>query len=255
MQGHTLVVVSDAHLGVTPPAVEEALVAFLDAVPTLGDCLLLNGDLFDFWFAYSRVVPRRGFRVAAALSSLARRMPVLMVGGNHDRWGGDFWSRDLGLRFDPYRLTFQLGRIGVAAIHGDGLAEGRRRARILHRLIHHPATSAIYRILHPELGFRLVETLSPHLGDQETAEARLEAAAAHQRAWASQLLEREPELGMVIMGHTHRPVLSRMADGATYLNPGAWFEGLRYAVATEDGAELRQFNPGAPLPPVPAAPR
>jgi UDP-2,3-diacylglucosamine hydrolase len=232
VQGHTLVVVSDAHLGATPPAIEEALVAFLDAVPTLGDCLLLNGDLFDFWFAYSRVVPRRGFR-----------------------WGGDFWSRDLGLRFDPYRLTFQLGRIGVAAIHGDGLAEGRRRARILHRMIHHPATSAIYRILHPELGFRLVEALSPHLGDQETGEDRLEAAAAHQRAWASQLLAREPELGMVIIGHTHRPELSRMADGGTYLNPGAWFEGLRYAVATEDGAELRQFNPGAPPPPAPGAPR
>jgi UDP-2,3-diacylglucosamine hydrolase len=255
VQGHTLVVVSDAHLGVTPPAVEEALVAFLDAVPTLGDCLLLNGDLFDFWFAYSRVVPRRGFQVAATLATLARRMPVLMVGGNHDRWGGDFWSRDLGLRFEPYRLTFQLGRMAVAAIHGDGLAEGRRRARILHRLIHHPATSAIYRILHPELGFRLVEALSPYLGDQETGEARLEAAAAHQRGWASQLLAREPGLGMVIMGHTHRPVLARMADGGTYLNPGAWFEGLRYAVATEDGAELRQFNPGAPPPPVPTAPR
>jgi UDP-2,3-diacylglucosamine hydrolase len=253
--GHTLVVVSDAHLGVTPPPVEEALMAFLDAVPTLGDCLLLNGDLFDFWFAYSRVVPRRGFQVAAALASLARRMPVLMVGGNHDRWGGDFWSRDLGLQFDPYRLTFQLGRLGVAAIHGDGLAEGRRRARILHRLIHHPATSAIYRTLHPELGFRLVEALSPHLGDQEVSEERLAAAAIHQRAWASQLMAREAELGMVIMGHTHRPELSRTEGGGTYLNPGAWFEGLRYAVATEDGAELRQFNPGAPPPRAPTAPR
>ena len=30
------------------------------------------------------------------------------------RWGGDFWSSDLGLRFDPYRLTFRLGRIEVA---------------------------------------------------------------------------------------------------------------------------------------------
>ena len=119
VQGHTLVVVSDAHLGVTPPAVEEALLAFLDAVPTLGDSLLLNGDLFDFWFAYSRVVPRRGFRVAATLATLARRMPVLMVGGNHDRWGGDFWSRDLGLRFEPYRLTFRLGRLGVAASGRD----------------------------------------------------------------------------------------------------------------------------------------
>ena len=244
--GHTLVVVSDAHLGATPPAVEEAMLAFLDAVPTLGDSLLVNGDLFDFWFSYARVVPRRGFQVAAALARLARRLPVLMVGGNHDRWGGDLWSRDLGIRFDPHRLTFRLGRLGVAAIHGDGLTEPRRRAILLHRLINHPMTAAVYRALHPDLGFRLVERLSPRLGDHGSDEARLEAAAAQQRAWAGELLAREPDLGMVIMGHTHRAELSRTATGGTYLNPGAWFEGLRYAVATEDGAELRQFSPTAP---------
>ena len=255
MLGHTLVVVSDAHLGVTPPAVEEALLAFLDTVPTLGDSLLVNGDLFDFWFSYTRVIPRRGFQVAAALARLARRLPVLMVGGNHDRWGGDLWSGDLGLRFDPHRLTFRLGRLGVAAVHGDGLTESRRRALLLHRIINHPVTSAVYRALHPDLGFRLVELMSPRLGDHSPDEAFLEAAAAQQRAWAAELLAREPELGMVIMGHTHRAELSRTATGGTYLNPGAWFEGLRYAVATEDGAELRQFTPGAPLRPQPAGHR
>ncbi len=227
------------------------MLAFLDTVPALGDSLLVNGDLFDFWFSYARVVPRRGFQVAAALARLARRLPVLMVGGNHDRWGGDLWSRDLGLRFDPHRLTFRLGRRRVAAIHGDGLTEPRRRAILLHRLINHPMTSAVYRALHPDLGVRLVEALSPRLGDHSADEAKLQFAASQQRAWAGELLAREPDLGMVIMGHTHRAELSRTATGGAYLNPGAWFEGLRYAVATEDGAELRQFTPATPPPPAP----
>ena len=255
MLGPTLVVVSDAHLGATPPAVEEALLAFLDAVPTLGDSLLVNGDLFDFWFSYAHVVPRRGFQVAAALARLARRLPVLMVGGNHDRWGGDLWGRDLGLRFDPRRLTFQLGRRAVAAIHGDGLTEPRRRAMLLHRVINHRITSLAYRAMHPDLGTRLVEMLSPRLGDHSTDAKRLEAAADQQRAWAAALLSREPELDMVIMGHTHRAELSRTPSGGTYLNPGAWFDGFRYAVVTEDGAELRQFSPAVPLPPDPDGPR
>ena len=251
MPGHTLVVVSDAHLGGTPPEVEEALLAFLDAVPTLGDSLLVNGDLFEFWISYTHVVPRRGFQVAAALGRLARQLPVLMVGGNHDRWGADFWSRDLGLRYDPYRLTFPIGRRLVAAVHGDGLAETRRRARVLHRLINHRVTATVFRVLHPDLGVRLVDLVGPRLGEGATDAARQEAAAAQQRAWAAELLAREPELGMVIMGHTHRPELSQTPSGGTYLNPGAWFEGLRYAVATEEGAELRQFNPGAPPRPDP----
>ena len=253
--GHSLVIVSDAHLGAAPPGTEAALLSFLDAVPRLGDCLLVNGDLFDFWFSYSRVIPRRHFHVAAALAQLARRMPVLMVGGNHDRWGGDFWKRDLGLRFDPQRLTFEIGRLRVAAIHGDGLIEPGPRAALVHRLIHHPATAAVYRTLHPEIGLRLVDALSPHLGDHTMDDRKLTLAAERQQAWAKRLLADEPDVGLIVMGHTHRAVVARTGTGATYLNPGAWFDGFRYAVAGEAKAELRSFNPEAPPPPQSTVPR
>jgi UDP-2,3-diacylglucosamine hydrolase len=253
--GHTLVVVSDAHLGVTPPAVESALLDFLEAVPELGDCLLINGDLFDFWFTYRRVIPRRGFHVAAALARLGRRLPIVMVGGNHDRWGGDFWERDVGARFDPRRLTFEIGRRRVAAIHGDGLAEPKLRATLLHRAINHPITAAVYRAIHPELGLRLVDLLSPHLGDHTPDPDRLSAAAQRQADWAADLFRREPDLDLVIMGHTHQPRVALLQPDHQYLNPGAWFDGFRYALATERGAELRQFSPAAPLPPGPDARR
>jgi UDP-2,3-diacylglucosamine hydrolase len=253
--GHALVVVSDAHLGVTPPAVEVALLAFLDAVPDIGDCLLINGDLFDFWFSYGRVIPRRGFHVAAALARLRRRLPIVMVGGNHDRWGGDFWQREVGAEFHPHRLTFDVGRRRVAAIHGDGLTEPKLRAALLHRAINHPVTAAVYRAIHPELGLRLVDLLSPHLGDHTPDPARLAEAARRQAAWAGELLRREPELGLVIMGHTHQPMVEQWPADRQYLNPGAWFDGFRYALATEHGAELRTFNPAGPPPPDRAAPR
>lgn len=252
MSGPTLIVVADAHLGVTPPAVEATLLDFLETVPTLGDCLLINGDLFDFWYSYSRVIPRRGFHVAAALERTARKIPVMMVGGNHDRWGGDFWERELGVRFHPHRLTFRLGDLTVAAIHGDGLPEPRWRATLLHRLINHPITAAVYRTLHPELGLRLVDRLSPHLGDHTPDEARLDEAARRQQAWAEDLLAREPDVGLLVMGHTHRAARSTVPRGAQYLNPGAWFDDFRYAVASESGTELRRFSPAPPLPPVPA---
>lgn len=242
MLGHTLVIVSDAHLGVTPPAVEEALLAFLDAVPTLGDALLVNGDLFDFWFSYSRVIPRRGFHVVASLARLRRRVPIVMIGGNHDRWGGDFWDRDLGIRFAPDRSKFEIGRRRVLAVHGDGLTELRRRATVLHRLINHPITSFVYRSLHPEIGLRLVDRLSPMLGDHTPDPQKLALAAARQQAWAERALADDPSLGLVVMGHTHCAMLADIAPGRQYLNPGAWFDGFRYAVATEAGAELRTFD-------------
>ena len=240
--GHALVIVSDAHLGVAPPSVEEALLSFLEAVPGLGDCLLVNGDLFDFWFSYARVIPRRGFHVAAALARLRRRLPIVMVGGNHDRWGGDFWERDVGVQFDPRRLTFDIGTRRVAAIHGDGLTEPRFRATLLHRAINHPITAAVYRAIHPEVGLRLVDFLSPRLGDHTPDAEALADAAARQAAWAERLLAAEPAVGLVVMGHTHHPALASPMPGRQYLNPGAWFDGFRFAVATEHNAELRTFS-------------
>jgi UDP-2,3-diacylglucosamine hydrolase len=243
------VVVSDAHLGAAPPGVEEGLLDFLDVVPGLGDCLLINGDLFDFWFTYSRVIPRRGFHVAAALARLRRRLPIVMVGGNHDRWDSDFWRRDLGLHFEPRRATFEIGHRKVAAVHGDGLGEFRWQARLVHGVIQHPATAALYRVLHPDLGLRLVDALSPLLGDHTVDEVKLARAAAIQSELARQLLAKEPSLGLVIMGHTHRAVLAAPFAGRQYLNPGAWFDGLRFALVTESGAELRRFEPQAELVP------
>ncbi|MFL5531065.1 MAG: UDP-2,3-diacylglucosamine diphosphatase [Gemmatimonadales bacterium] len=243
--GRTLVIVSDAHLGVASPGTEEALLEFFDAVPGLGDCLLINGDLFDFWFTYSRVIPRRGFHVAAALARLRHRVPIVMVGGNHDRWDRDFWERDLGLCFNPHRATFQIGDRTVTAIHGDGLAEPRWQAKLIHRVIQHPVTAAVYRVLHPDFGLRLVDMLSPVLGDHTMDEAKLIRAAARQRAWAEHLLSTEADIGLLVMGHTHQPMLAETTPGRMYLNPGAWLDGHRYAVATESGAELCSFRPSS----------
>jgi UDP-2,3-diacylglucosamine hydrolase len=241
--GRTLVIVSDAHLGAAPPQAEAALLEFLDSVPLLGDCLLVNGDLFDFWFSYTRVVPRRGFAVAAALARLRREIPIVMVGGNHDRWGRNFWEQDLGLTFSPHVAKFHIGNRAVAAIHGDGLAEPRWQARLIHRAIQHPLTAAVYQLLHPDLGIRLVDLLSPVLGDHTVDEAKLTRAANRQRDWAAQHLQENGAVGLLIMGHTHHAVLEEPVPGRQYLNPGAWFDGFRYAIATESGAELCSFTP------------
>ncbi len=236
-----LVIVSDSHLGAVPDQVEEAFLAFLDQVERLGDGMLINGDLFDFWFSYRRVIPRAGVRVVARLAELARRMPVAMTGGNHDRWGGSFWETELGIRFSSQEIRLQLGTGTVLAIHGDGVAEAHWKGRLIHQITRHPLTSALYRLVHPDAGIWLVKRFSGHLADATRESAVLDAAAARQLRWAEQRLAAEAEISLLVMGHTHRPALTEPQPGRRYLNPGAWCDGLRYAVATDQGVELSQF--------------
>jgi UDP-2,3-diacylglucosamine hydrolase len=241
-----LVVVSDAHLGTAPPAAEAALLRFLAQVHTLGDGLLLNGDLFGFWFSYRRAIPRAGVRVMARLAELAGRLPVFMTGGNHDRWGEDagaasFWESELGIRYAPRELRLALGGATLLAHHGDGLAEPGAWPALKNRLIASPVVSAGFRALPAELGFWLARKLEGNLERTPAGEQREALAAARQQDWALTRLRAESDIGILVMGHTHRPVALELLPGRYYLNPGAWFEGWRYGIATADCVELRQF--------------
>lgn len=218
------------------------MLSFLEAVPTLGDSLLVNGDLFDFWFEYKRVIPRSGFHVAAALAALRKKVPIVMIGGNHDRWGGDFWREDLDITFHPFQTRFAVGNRQVLAVHGDGLTEQHWSASLMHQFTSSKLVVGTYRALHPSLGFWLADRMSHGLGNTTRDPAVLDRAAELQKEWAEQRLKESPDIGLVVMGHTHRPAITEPLPGKQYINPGAWLDGFCYAIATEREATLKSFS-------------
>jgi UDP-2,3-diacylglucosamine hydrolase len=235
--------VADAHLGQVPRAVVDAFHGFLDRVPQTGDHLLINGDLFDFWFEYGSVIPRKHFHSVARLQAVrARGVAITFVGGNHDRWGGKFLTDDLGIAFYGGEAELDLAGRRTFVAHGDGLTEQHWSARLMHRITRHPATIWTFRHLHPDLGFWVADKLSGTLADSTKDRTVLDRAAEAQRAWACDLLRRRPELRLVVLAHTHRPRLETLPDGRAYLNPGAFLDGGRYAVVSAGGIELRQFT-------------
>jgi UDP-2,3-diacylglucosamine hydrolase len=237
-----LVLAGDAHLGRGSSQAEEAFLAFLDTVPRLGDGLVVTGDLFEFWFAYGRVVPRRGTRVVAALAHLRRTLPVLLAGGNHDRWAGSFWREQLDIEFAPVEGRFALNGRPALVVHGDGITETHWSAAVLQRILRHDATVACYRAIHPDLGLWMVDHLSGWLGDRERTPEEIAASAALQEAWARTRLAADPSLHLLVMGHTHRPAVVEIEPGRLYVNPGAWFDGYRYAIVGDGTATLAQFS-------------
>ena len=238
-----VIVVADAHLGQVPPAVGTAFHAFLEEIPQPGDHLILTGDLFDFWFEYQSVIPRKHFATVAKLQEVrARGVPITFVGGNHDRWGGSFFTQDLGIEFFGGEAELDLNGRRAFIAHGDGLTEQHWSGALMHRVLRHPITVAVFRVLHPTIGFWIADLFSRHLADNTKDSAVLDRAAAAQRRWAADFLNRRPDVQLVIMAHTHRPVVDRLPDGRAYLNPGAFLDGGRYAVITPDAVELQQFT-------------
>jgi UDP-2,3-diacylglucosamine hydrolase len=239
----TALIVSDAHLGHAPPDITAAFHRFLARVPDLADHLVINGDLFDFWFEYRTVIPRRCFPTLAALLRLRQAGVALTVtGGNHDRWGGDFWRGELDADFHRAEAVLTLAGWRCYVTHGDGLADRHAAARILHAITRRPIVARLFRWVHPDIGFPMVGALSGPLGDTTRDPAVLEEAARRQATFARAHLAHHPDVDAVILGHTHRPALEQVNGRRWYLNPGAWMDGLRYAAVMADGPVLHQFN-------------
>ena len=215
---------------------------FLRSLRRRAGSLVINGDLFDFWFEWNHVIPRPAFRVLAALADLREAgVRVMMLAGNHDCWGGEVLRREVGVE---YRLSAWRGALAgwrAHVEHGDGLRDvedrGYRRWRAVLR---HPASMRAFRWLHPDLA----STLAHRTSDASRARHDVDEGAGL-RAVALSVLAQNPELQLVVYGHSHMAALERVAGGAVYANAGAWFTEPTYLVVNPDRISLRRWD-GSP---------
>lgn len=233
---------SDAHLGFAPGDAEQATLRFLRSLRGRAGSLVINGDLFEFWFEWKRVIPRPAFRVLAALADLRESgIPIVMLAGNHDCWGGDVLREDVGL---DYRLDAYTGGAGgwnARIEHGDGLRPVEDAAyRRLRSVIRHRWAMRAFRMLPPDAASGLAYSSS----NASRAHTPADEGAGLRRV-AFEALAATPGLDLVVYGHSHLPELSRAPTGGVYGNSGPWYDQRTYLVVNPDRIVLRRWDGSA----------
>lgn len=220
-------IVSDTHLGAVPPETEREFIRFLQHAGANAASLLINGDLFDFWFEWGPVIPARHFRVLAAVADVVDAgVAVTMIGGNHDAWGGRFLSEDVGMTVHDGLLRTTLGGRPALVAHGDGLGKGDFKYRMLKAVLRSRAAVLGFRALHPEIGVMIANKVS-HTEENATERSNKNRAQFLQQ-WATEQLQADGALKLVTCGHSHIPVLQEVAAGRHYVNSGDWVRHRSY---------------------------
>ena len=231
--------VSDAHIGVASRDVERRFVRFLRELRGRAGSLVINGDLFDFWFEWKSVIPRASFRVLAALSELSDSgLEILWVAGNHDCWGGDILRDDVGVKYHLGAWTGDLAGWRTRVEHGDGLRDKEDRGyRMIRPVMRNPLAIRAFRALHPDWASRLA-----HGSSDASRVYRARDEGRGLRAIAMAELERDRDVDLLVYGHSHVPALERGPQGGVFANAGSWLDAPTYLKITPDAIELLEWQ-------------
>jgi len=233
---------SDAHLGIGTRAEdrqkEQRIVAFLRSIRKDATSLYILGDLFDYWFEYTSVVPKGYVRLFGTLAELADSgVTITYLNGNHDFWMRGYLTEEMGITIEPDHLTIELDKQPFYLYHGDGLQKNDPGYSILKRVLRNTLNIRLFSLIHPDLA---------------TGISRYFSAKSRKRS-SGKIFENNDMIGFaseiimndraryVIMGHSHDPVYHPIGTGA-YVNLGDWMRHNTYAVFDGTRLELKKWT-------------
>jgi len=237
---------SDLHLGL--PTHEESLpreklfVKWLDSIKSDTAELYLLGDIFDFWFEYSRVVPRGYNRFIGKIAEFTDSgIPVYFFSGNHDVWMFDYFQKELGVEVHHKPLIKEILNKNFFLAHGDGLGKGDKGYKLLKAIFTSPTLQWLFAWLHPNF--------SLWFGNQWSVSSRYSKEITHKfkgedeliTQFARSVLETK-HYDFFIFGHWHSPIIFPLNDTSNLVILGDWLVSNTYSVWDGEHLKLMQFN-------------
>ena len=241
---------SDVHLGagdeLQARRTEQLFVRWLESVEHDAEAIFLMGDIFDFWFEYSRVIPKGFVRVLGTLARLADKgIAIHFFTGNHDMWCRDYFEKECGMHLHLKGEDITLAGRHLHLAHGDNLNVGNKpMLRLMNSAFRSSFMRALFSwLVHPNLALRFGKWWSGKSRKSHNSSNITPASLGFLIEAAKQTKALSPSVDYVIFGHMHLPHIHHEADLSVYFL-GNW-EDNRGSYAQMDGEgniELKTFQ-------------
>lgn len=239
--------ISDCHLGYgtdrdADRARERRLLTVLEKIADEAKSgnaagLFIVGDLFDSWFEYRQVIPKRHVRTIAMLAKIREYIPVEYLMGNHDFGHKDYFEKELNIPVHGGDIEKVLNGKRLYIAHGDGKALNDTGYIILRSILRNKFLLWCYSWLHPDIGISVAERMSG--GSRAYTDNR---DALQKQDGLRIYAEKKIGEGFdyVIMGHRHKAEMTDIEGKGTYINLGDWLKSYTYGVFDENGFRIEQ---------------
>ncbi|MDD3741753.1 MAG: UDP-2,3-diacylglucosamine diphosphatase [Bacteroidales bacterium] len=239
--------VSDVHLGIddeyTSDFRESLLIKWLDVIKTDASEVVLNGDIFDFWFEYKHVVPVGFFKLISKIRELSDSgIKISYFTGNHDMWIFHYLPKAMGAELiRGVQIREVNGKIFYIG-HGDGLGPYDKSYNFLKKIFSSKFFQFLFRIIHPEISFRIALKWSSTSRSKHKYPKNINFEDEWLVKYSQGVLEKQ-HIDFFIFGHRHIPFQLNLKENSVFTNLGDWLFNFSYAVFDGKNLELKSFKP------------
>jgi UDP-2,3-diacylglucosamine hydrolase len=238
---------SDFHLGVPDYASsrvrEDKIVRWLDMIKADAAEVFLMGDIFDFWFEYTTVVPKGYMRLFGKLAELSDSgIKLYLFKGNHDMWMFDYFKKELDATMVSNELEIERNGKKFYLHHGDGLGPGDAKYKLLKKFFRSRLCQWLFERIHPNLGVGVANKWSQH---SRIVQGHNQVRQNVEQEWLVAFSREQLKLkyyDYLIFGHRHLPLDIQLDDNSRYINLGEWVNYFSYAVFDGQKLELKYFE-------------
>ena len=245
--GKKIYFASDFHLGApdteSSKSREKRIIEWLEQSKKNASAFFLVGDVFDFWFEYSRVIPKGFIRFQGKLAEIVDSgIPVYLFAGNHDLWFRDYFPKELNIPIQNEPISIEINGRTFYIGHGDGLGKGEKTFKLIKAVFQSKLAQLLFRWLHPDLGIAVANSWSGKSRNGKHSKDDVNLGEAEKLFEYCKEVESTAHHDFYIFGHRHLPLEMKVAENSTYINLGEWFKSNSYLEFDGKKASLCYFN-------------
>ncbi|WP_448105136.1 UDP-2,3-diacylglucosamine diphosphatase [Pedobacter panaciterrae] len=221
---------------------EDRILRWLNAIEPTCSELFLMGDVFDFWFEYSTVVPKGFIRLQGKLAAMTDAgIKIYFFKGNHDMWVNDYFTKEMGIEIISDELVIERNGKTFFLHHGDGLGPGDRKYKMLRKIFRNPVCRWLFSMVPPRIGMGIANGWSR---SSRAASSKVEVFEGIENEWLAIYAKEQmvkQHYDFFVFGHRHLPLDLDLGGGTKYVNLGEWITYNSYAVFDGDVLSLKYF--------------
>lgn len=247
-EGKKIYFASDNHLGAPNSEIslvrEKVFVKWLDEIKKDASCIFLLGDLFDFWFEYSKVVPKGFTRTLGKIAEISDSgIPIYFFTGNHDMWTENYLIDEIGVKVYREPTEFVINDKVFFIGHGDGLGPGDYSYKLMKKVFTNSFFKWCFKLIHPDIGIRIGQFLSK---ENKVMSAKKDAKFINNESeWLTQYCRKKlqsKDYNYFLFGHRHIPLDVELNSNSRYINLGDWINHFTFAEFNGKDVTLKKYK-------------